>query len=78
MVKMVGIHEACYNLKHTVKASNFGPHGNFGPYLARSVAHLSEYCAKNEQNRLCKSNVCLQLLFHSFFSRTRFDNSKPF
>jgi hypothetical protein len=51
----------------TIKASNFGPHGNFGPLLARSVASLGEFCAKNEQNQLCKLKVCLQRSFHSFF-----------
>ncbi len=50
----------------TVKASNFGPHENFEPFLARSLASLGEFCAKNEQNRLCKSYVRLQSLFHSF------------
>jgi hypothetical protein len=38
---------------YTVNASNFGPHGNFEPFLARSVASLGEFCAKDEQNRLC-------------------------
>ncbi len=66
----------CPNNFDTVKASNFGPHGNLGPFLANSVASLGEFCAKNEENRLCKSKVCLQLLFHSFLCRTRFDNSK--
>jgi hypothetical protein len=35
--------------KYTVKASNFGPHGNFGPFLPRSVASSGEFCAKNEK-----------------------------
>jgi hypothetical protein len=46
---------------NTVKASNFGPHGNFEPFLARSVASFGEFCHKNEQNRLCLIKVCLQL-----------------
>jgi hypothetical protein len=65
------------DLIRTMKASNFGPHGNFEPFLVRPVASLGELCAKNEQNRLCKSKVCLKLLFHySCFRRTLF--CKPF
>jgi hypothetical protein len=31
----------------TVKAPNFAPHGNFGPFLARSIACLGEFlCQK--------------------------------
>jgi hypothetical protein len=33
---------------YTVKVSNFEPHGNFGPFLARFVASLDELCTKNE------------------------------
>jgi hypothetical protein len=33
---------------YTVKASNFGPHENFGPFLARSIASLGEFCAINK------------------------------
>jgi hypothetical protein len=50
----------------TVKACNFGPHGNFGPLLARSVAVLGELRIKNEQNRVCKSKVFPQLHFLHF------------
>jgi hypothetical protein len=46
----------------TVKASNFGPHGNFGGlFLASSVASVDESCTENEQNRICRSKVSLQL-----------------
>jgi hypothetical protein len=62
----------------TVKGSNFGPHGNFGFFLASSVASVDESCTKNEQNRICRSKVFPQLLFSSFFCRTRFNDSKPF
>ncbi len=62
----------------TVKASNFGPQGNFGLFLASSVASVDESCTKNEHNRICRSKVFLQLLFSSFFYRTRFNDSKPF
>ncbi len=63
---------------HTVRASNFGPHGNFGPFLASSVASLDESCTKNEQNQIFRSKVFLELLFSSFFCRMRFNDSKPF
>jgi hypothetical protein len=63
---------------YTVKASNFGPHGNFGLFLASSVASMDELCTQNEQNRICRSKVFPQLLFSSFFCRTRFNDSKPF
>jgi hypothetical protein len=62
----------------TVKAPNFGPHGNVGLFLASSVASADESRTKNEQNRTCRPNVFLQLLFSSFFCRTRFSESKPF
>jgi hypothetical protein len=61
---------------NTVEASNFGPHGNFGLLLARSVASLGESCTKNEQNRVWESYVFLQLSFSSFFWRMRFDDFK--
>jgi hypothetical protein len=32
--------------KNTVKAYNFGPHGNFGLFLASSVASVDESCTK--------------------------------
>ncbi len=54
----------------TVKASNFGPQGNFGLFLTSSVAPLDESCTKNEQNRICRPEVLLQLLFSSFFCKT--------
>jgi hypothetical protein len=43
-------------IAYTVKASNFGPHGNFLPFLARSVVSLGISCSKNDQNVVCKSN----------------------
>ncbi len=41
----------------SVKASNFGRHGTFEPFLASSVASWDEICNKNEQNRIWKSKV---------------------
>jgi hypothetical protein len=61
-----------------VKASNFELCGNFGPFLASSVASLIKLCIKNEQNRICRSKFFLQLSFCSFVCRTRFDDNKPF
>jgi hypothetical protein len=37
---------AYLKLKYTVKASNFGPHGNFGLFLASLVASVDESCTK--------------------------------
>jgi hypothetical protein len=62
----------------TIKASNFGPHRNVGLFLASSVSSVDESCTKNEQNRICRFKAFLQLLFSSFFCRTRFNDSKPF
>ncbi len=61
-----------------MKATNFAPHGNFGRILERSVASLDEFSTKNEQNKVCKLKIFLQLLFPPFFCRTRFDDSNPF
>ncbi len=58
----------------TVKASNFAPHGNFGPILARSVAAFDEFCTKHEQKKVHKSIVFLQLLFRSFSCKSRFED----
>ncbi len=63
---------------YTVKVSNFGPHGNFGPFFASSVASFDESCTKYEQKQIRISYAFLQLLFSSFFSRMRFNDSRPF
>jgi hypothetical protein len=68
----------CSRWTDTVKAFNFGPHGNFGLFLTSSVASVDEPCTKSEENRICRSEVFLELLFSSFFCRTRFNDSKPF
>ncbi len=67
-----------HQAKGTVKASNLGPQGNLGIFLASSVAFVDESCTKNEQNRICRSKGFLKLSFSSFFCRTRFNDSKPF
>jgi hypothetical protein len=63
----------------TVKASNFGTHGNFGPFLARSVAYLGEFCAKkmNRTNFANRKFVYNCDCIHFSVGRG-FDNSKPF
>jgi hypothetical protein len=61
----------------TVKASNLTPHGNFGLFVTSSVTSLDVSCTKNEQDRICRSKVFLQLLFSSFFCRTRFNDRRP-
>jgi hypothetical protein len=61
----------------TAKASNFGPHGNFGLFLGSSVASMDESCTKNEQNRIGRSKVFVYLLYSLFFGRTRFNDTKP-
>jgi hypothetical protein len=47
----------------TVKATNFGHHGDFGSCLASFVAFLDESCNKNEQNRISKSKGYTRLHF---------------
>jgi hypothetical protein len=71
-----GLVESCNG--STVKASNFGPPQNFGPFLARSVAFLGALCTRNEHNRVFKSKVFLQLSFSSVFCRSRFDYIKSY
>jgi hypothetical protein len=51
----------------TVKASNLGPHGKFGHFLAGPVTSLDGLCANNDQNRILKSYVFLQILSTIFF-----------
>ncbi len=58
MVDVVTIDERIYTAR-TVKASNFGPFGNFGHFLASSVASVDESRTKNKQNQICRSKVFL-------------------
>ncbi len=50
------------HLVTTVKAPNFGRHGNFGPFLAGSVAFLHELCTK--KNRTDFENLKFFYTFH--------------
>jgi hypothetical protein len=43
-------------MESTVKASNFGPHGSFGHFLATSVASLDEVYVPR-MNRIEFANV---------------------
>jgi hypothetical protein len=45
---------ATIHLLSTVKASNFGRHGNFASFLSRFAASLGELRTKNERNWVCK------------------------
>jgi hypothetical protein len=49
---------------HTVKASNFGPHGNFGLFLAGSVASVGESCTKKKN----KTEFVDLKYFYNFYS----------
>ncbi len=53
----------------TIKAPNFMPHGNFPYILASFIATLGELIIhKNEWNRICRSELFLELPFPFFCS----------
>jgi hypothetical protein len=55
-------------LNHTVKAPNFGPHGNFGPLYQKSLLSLKHILIqKNEENKRCRKTLDLQICFYSYF-----------
>jgi hypothetical protein len=59
--------ELCAIRYGTAEVPNFGPHVNIaGSILAGSVASLDEWCAKIEQNRICRSKVYLQFILFIF------------
>jgi hypothetical protein len=39
---------------NTVKAPNFGPHGNFGPLFQKGLLSLKRVLQKNEGNKSCR------------------------
>jgi hypothetical protein len=47
----------------TVKGSNFGPHGNFGFFLASSVASVYESCTKLNRTEF----VDLKFFYNFYF-----------
>ncbi len=50
----------------TAKASNFGPHGNFGPLFQKSLVSLKRVLQKNERNKSYRKDSDLQIRFCSF------------
>jgi hypothetical protein len=51
----------------TVKAPNFGPHGNFGPLFQKGWLSLKRVLQKKEENKSCRKPLDLQIRFCSFF-----------
>jgi hypothetical protein len=62
----------------TVKASNFGPCGKFGPFLCKFCSFLGWIMYQKLTEPNLKSKCFPQLLSSSFFCRTRFNYNKPF
>jgi hypothetical protein len=57
-----------FSLKfNTVKAPNFGPHGNFGPLFQKGLLSLKRALQKNEEDKSCRKTSYLQIWFCSFF-----------
>jgi hypothetical protein len=54
-------------LVDTVKASNFGPHGNFGPLFQKGLLSLKRVLQNHEDNKSCRTTLDLQIRFCSFF-----------
>jgi hypothetical protein len=53
----------------TIKAPNFGPHGNFGPLFQKGLVSLKRVLHKNEENKSSRKTLDLQIKirFFSFF-----------
>jgi hypothetical protein len=51
---------------YTVKAPNFGPHGNFGPLFQKGLLSLKLVLQKNKENKSCSDSSDLQNRFYSF------------
>jgi hypothetical protein len=51
----------------TVKAPNFGPHGNFEHLFQKGLLSLKCVLQKNEENKSCRKTLDLQIRFCSFF-----------
>jgi hypothetical protein len=49
--------------RHTVKAPNFGPHGNFGPFFASPVASLDDHVQNMNRNKFIDLKF-----FYNFYS----------
>ncbi len=50
----------------TVKAPNFGSHGNFGPHFQKGLLSLKRVLQKNEENESCRKTLDLQIWFCLF------------
>jgi hypothetical protein len=57
-----------FRLQHTVKAPNFGPHGNVGTLSQKGLLSLKRVLQKNEENKICRKPLDLQIWFCSFFA----------
>jgi hypothetical protein len=51
---------------NTVKAPNFGPHGNFGPLFQKWLLSLKLILQKNEENKSCRNTLDLQICVCSY------------
>jgi hypothetical protein len=51
----------------TVKASNFGRHGNFRPVFQKGLLSLKHILQKSEENKSCRKKLAVQICFRSFF-----------
>jgi hypothetical protein len=54
-------------LKTTVKAPNFGPHGNIEHLFQEGLLSLKRVLQKNKENKSCRKTLDLQVWFCSFF-----------
>ncbi len=52
------------SFKDTVKAPNFGPHGNFGPLFQNGLLSLKRVLQKNEENKSCRNT---SFIFRTWF-----------
>jgi hypothetical protein len=55
-----------YRLHNTVKASNFGPHGNFGPLFQKGLLSSKRVLQKYEENEFCRKTFDQKIPFRSF------------
>jgi hypothetical protein len=53
---------------HTVEASNFGTHGNFGPVFQKGLLSLKRVLKKNGENESCRKTLDLKTYFCSFLA----------
>jgi hypothetical protein len=69
-----GLNRSNYYIdENTVKASNFGSHGNFVPLFQMGLSSSKRVLQKKKENKICRTTLDLQIWFCSFFVR---DSSK--